>query len=329
MNEVRSKSFDGKLFLKGLFNLISVFIVFGILNFLLVTILFMKVDGNTVYNGSLNIVYWLLMLITIILSVNKNQIKKFPIEVLTLLIIFNLINPFLKGSLFSVNKILGVILPVVFVFLFFKFIKLNSVRKLFLKTLGVNIIIGIILMGILYKNTIYAFKYLKGDTIYQNQIKAERMLKDKGKLSFYNGMELTLNNKHEEAIKELDLAITFYNEKDKDEVFYNLGNIYRFRGMSKVALGDIDEGLNDYFKGIEYNPKNELMIEEVAKIYFDLKEYDKSLEYYEKIMESNDKSITSMEELVKIYKILNNTNKVEYYENKINQTRNELNLTKN
>lgn len=111
----------------------------------------------------------------------------------------------------------------------------------------------------------------------------------------------------------------YYNEaliyRDKLIEIEETGYNYLVRGLTLSRLGRIEEGIENYLKSIDLDPRNPFPYNNLGFNYHNLEEYDKALDYYLKSMECMDYEETPLpfNNIANTYRVLEQYDKAEEY----------------
>lgn len=73
-------------------------------------------------------------------------------------------------------------------------------------------------------------------------------------------------------------------------------------GFYKNELGDKEGAIAAYKAGLKVDPKNELMLSNLAHIYEDVKDYDNAEKYYKILVDANPKNVRAITDLGNLYR---------------------------
>lgn len=127
-----------------------------------------------------------------------------------------------------------------------------------------------------------------------------------GVVLLYTGAANIYAKKMEEAGRRFSKALTIYQKK-KD----SLAITYRYMGFGEMrarSTPDFNAAINYYNKAIEANPKDSSLVNDLARVYFEMKDYTKAAEIF-------GKQIAMMKEPVALAGVYYNR-AISYYYNK-------------
>ena len=113
--------------------------------------------------------------------------------------------------------------------------------------------------------------------------------------SFHQAIRLKIAGRNLESIKKLEYCLTIRN--DDSAVYYLLSQL-------EFSLGNIDKSIDYIIKASEIDPDNEWYIEELAFMYYEIEEFEKSAEKFDDLVKLKPRNIelqyTYVEVLLKI-----------------------------